>query len=527
MPIDVSVKRSPGWWLQRLMNKLNDRERRRRLQLLHDYRMGNAPLPEGADPIKDLYSAFQKKSRSNFAELVVAAASHRMVPVGFQTALDDDVTGDAEVGELWERAGLDVSCSTVHDMMLGVSEAYVIVGAVDEDTEAPLITPEDARWMVGEADPASPERLMAALKVMVDDADGEYRAYLYLPGSATNSGLAEIWVAVRPMSSDGNGSPAVMWKPAAPYMNFSAKGWDWDPERSATLPHPKIPVVRFLNKDGMGEFEPHLDILDRINHQILWRLSIALLQAYKQRAVKGLPVEDDEGEPIDYSDVFTADPAALWQLPQDAEMWESQEVNLQPILSAVKDDVQHLSAVTQTPMHVLAPESANQSAEGANLVREQLIFKVQDRNKRTGRAWARVMSLALLQTGDSARADLAKLKTRWAPPDRLSLAEKASADAQAQATIPQRSRLIHIWGFSPAEADRIMTESTEEKLLNIQMAQAMAAAQAVDQAQQSPDKAKPVGDQFGGTGGKDAAAAAKAAPSSKSDSGGDSKKAAG
>jgi hypothetical protein len=97
----------------------------------------------------------------------------------------------------------------------------------------------------------------------------------------------------------------------------------------------------------MGEYEPHTDVLDRINHEILNRMTIATHQAFRQRAIKGLPkVYDEEtSQEIDYAGLFTAHPAAVWQLPAvGGDVGVRRQLDLQPILDAVKDDVKHLSA---------------------------------------------------------------------------------------------------------------------------------------------------------------------------------------
>jgi hypothetical protein len=481
---DVDVRFSPGWWMRRLFRMLGHRDRQTRLRLLRDYHRGHAPLPEGAENAREAYAAFQRQARSNFAELVVSAVSERMTPVGFRTRLDDDATGDAQVGALWRRAGLDVQSADVHDKMLALSECYVIVGEADDELGAPLISCEDPLLMVGDPDPAYPRRLRAALKVLHDDAEREDRAYLYLPGRSTESGMAEIHVAVRQSRYDDYfsgptdaiaGYRLYEVSPSPLVFGFNPQSWSWDEQRSGQLTHPAIPVVRFCNKDDLGEYEAHTDLLRRINHQILQRMVITVLQAFRQRAVRGLPLKDPRtGEEIDYSGVFTMDPAALWQLPETAQMWESGQVDLTPILSAVKDDVQHLAAVTRTPMHMLMPSGVNQSAEGASMQREGLVFKTRDRIERTSTPWAQVMSLALLQMGDDARADLAGLDTIWAPPEHLSMAERADAASKAGGDIPRRSRLIHIWGFSPDEADRMMTEWADDQLLAAQVAAATA-----------------------------------------------------
>lgn len=475
MAIDVSRRESAGWWMQREFKRLADRKRQRRLQMLYDWRRGDAPLPDGLEAARSSFQAFMRMSRTNFADLIVSSVSERMIPVGFRTAEDGDETGDAEAASLWVRTGLDVRSSDLHDMMLCQSEAFVIVGEVDEELGAPVITAEDPRWMVGEPDPSVPWRLRAALKVKHDDVDEVDRAYLYLPG--------KVFVATRPNKRGPD-----------PSLAFEPRAWTWDTSRGGdegqTLRHNRMPVVRFENKDGQGEFEPHLDALIRINNMILQRMVITTLQAYKQRAIKGLPNvypvgHEKAGQEIDYTAVFSMDPAALWQLPATAEIWESGTTDITPILSAIKDDVGHLSEAAKTPMRTLTQAGANQSAEGANVAREGLVFKVGDRIIRTSHPWAWVMSLAFEQLGDPKRANLAKLEAQWRSPQRLSLAERADA-ASKSLDIPWRSRMIYIWEFPPAVVDRMASERMEEQLLAAQVAAAQAAMQGTDLAPQ-PD----------------------------------------
>lgn len=463
MPVDVSAVQSPGWWMKRLFDQLNDRRRRTRLQLLHDYYRGHAPLPAGAEAARESFEGFQKKARTNYAGMVVSATSERMRIIGFRSAVDSDVTGDAAVAAVWRRAGMKIVQNQVHDKMLALGESYVIVGAVDEETGAPLITAEDPRMMIAEEAPGNPAKLLAALKVLHDSALNEDRAYLFLPG--------EVWVARRKRSSNDllDHTSYTNRRHVSLSLAFDPKSWEWDEERSGTLAHGRLPVVKFSNHEGMGEFESHTDVIDRINHQVLQRMVIATLQAWKQRAVKGLPdvYPDDHpnaGEPIDYSDVFTSDPGAFWQLPDAAEMWESQTVDLRPLLEAVKDDVIALASVTRTPLHMLQPGGDNQSAEGAASQREGLVFKVENRIDLVTDSWNKVVALALLHLGDTERADLSKLEAIWAGAERLSLAEKADAASKAQNDMPRRTRLIKIWQLPPAEADQIMSEWEDEQL---------------------------------------------------------------
>lgn len=461
---------SPGWYFQRLFNELSDRNRRDRLQLLHDYLTGNAPLPRGAEKAKEAYEAFMRMARSNFAHLVVSALAERLRINGFRSATEDDETGDPEISSLWQRAGMNVTAADVHKATLGLSEAYVIVGEVDEDTDASVVTYEDPRWMVGMPDPIQGRRLIAALKVKYDPAENVDRAYLYLAGKVFGPGVnAQIWVAER----TGLGR-------MGPMSGFDAREWTWSPARSGALRHDRLPVVRFENADSMGEYEAHVDLLDRINHQILQRMTIAVMQAFRQRAVRGLPMvypqgHPQAGQPIDYGDVFVSDPAAVWHLPPGAEMWESAHIDLRPLLDAVREDVTHLGAVTKTPLYYLMPGGENQSAEGAVAQRENLVFKARDRIDRFIPAWIDVVSLMLLQAGATDRRALARLAPIWGSPEMLSLAERADAAAKAQ-DIPWKSRMQLIWGFDPATVDRMHTERMDELVFQQQVAAALAAA---------------------------------------------------
>src|SRR5690606_39861328 len=85
--------------------------------------------------------------------------------------------------------------------------------------------------------------------------------------------------------------------------------WDWAGTSTYGFTD-RLPVVPFTNPDNVGEFERHLDSLDRITEDILQRLTITAMQAFRQRAMetgeKGLPeyYPDDHpqfpGERINY-----------------------------------------------------------------------------------------------------------------------------------------------------------------------------------------------------------------------------------
>jgi hypothetical protein len=408
--------------------------------------------------VRQAYQDLMRMSRTNFAELVVEAVRERMSPAGFRTGAAGDDVEDREAWRLWQANSLDADSSLVHRASLSMGAAFVIVGAVDEEIGAPLITPEDPREVITEQDPARRRKVRAGLKLFRDDIASVDRAYVYLPG------IVHRFTRPAPKTIHGLDEEQIT----------SVDPANWDADGTLTLPDEMggtVPVVPFPNNASMfgrgrGEYEAHLSILDRINFTILQRLEIATLQAFRQRAIKGVDNEDAEGNPINYSDIFTYDPGALWLLPETAELWESGQVDLTPVRQAIRDDVQDLAAVTRTPLFYLTPEANNGSAEGASLAREGLVFKANDRIQQAGEAWEQVMSLAFRVAGDTQRGSRADMEIIWADPERHSLAERYDAAVKAQAAgVPWRTVMQDVLQFSPQQVDRMEAERAADAFL--------------------------------------------------------------
>lgn len=451
--IDTQTPRSPGWWLEHLIKKLG--ERRDRYDLLDAYYTGEQSVPVTATKaVRESYRRLMAISRTNFAELVVEATRERMVPVGFRTGAEGDDLEDKEAWRIWQANSLDADSHLLFRSSLALGMGYAIVGPVDNEIGAPVITPEDPREVITVHDPVRRRKTVAALKVFCDPIDNVERAYLYLPGI--------VYRAVRQAPAAGSGT-------------YDASGWEW--ESLSMLPARVVPVVAFPNRDSLygrrdglgsswGEFEPHLSILDRINYTILNRLEIATLQAFRQRALKGVPTHDNEGNEVDYDDILSGDPGAFWLLPATAELWESGVVDLTPIRTSVRDDVQDLAAVTRTPLFYLTPEATNGSAEGASLAREGLTFKAADRILQAKESLEQTMALAFLFAGDQVRARRMDMEALFADPQRFSLAERADAASKASAAgMPFRWIAENIWQSSPQEIERMEAARATDALL--------------------------------------------------------------
>jgi hypothetical protein len=432
------VALTPDQWLARLTKAMDDRAPR--LRLLRSYIDGNAPLPEGADGCRDAYKAFQKKARTNFGELATEAVTERLVPAGFTLHRGDGDSkpeDDNQLREIYKRNRLPIGVTDVIRDMVGVSAGYMIVG--ESAPKKALITCERPEQVITEQDSGRPDMVRAGLKVYRDEVDRLDVAKLHLPGV-----VHTYWREIFDAETQTYKLPA------------SVQG-DWVHVDAQPTGLKFVPIVPFLNRGGMGEFEPHTDILDRINWNILQRLVITAMQAYRQRAIEGeLPSEDADGNEIDYADMFKPGPGSLWQLPDGVKLWESSTADIQQILMANKDDITHFGAVTRTPMPMLIPDGANQTAEGAAAAREGLVFKCGDRKNRADAALVAVLAAALaIEAGLDAPVEGVELS--WEPLERRSLQERADASTKAQ-DLPWRRRMTDIWGYSADVVDDMEAE---------------------------------------------------------------------
>lgn len=460
MAIDVKTEGSDGWWLKTLLSALTARREGRGwsptgqnpagvrppLTLLQAYLDGEPPLPQSADGWREQTRELMRMSRMNYAELVVGSVSDRLVPAGWTTAADQDADGDAIAQRIARANRFGTLIPEAATRMLALADAYFLVGAPDPVSGIPVVTVEDPCWTITAEDGGG--RPIAGLKAATDRWTGVTRLFLYRPGR----------VAVARYAGNLRGETAL--------AALSPTHWEWDDEASGDLPglEGRMPLVRVQNRGGLGEFEPHLDVLDRINDGILSRVTTAKIQAFRQRAIEDLPDTDAEGKPIDYTDMFIADPGALWRLPSGASIWESGVVDLGPIRLAIKDDVEALAAVTRTPLHYVTPDAASGSAEGASTMKEGMVFRVEDRRRRLEDALAEVMSLALTIMGEADRADPTAIRTIWLPAERYTLSEKANAEAQTASSLPFRMRMGEVWQKAPSEIAGLEAERAAEAL---------------------------------------------------------------
>lgn len=433
------------------------------IDLLLDHLAGDPPLLKLAEGWEESFQEVVRLARLNVASLVVEAKANRMSLRGFRTAAADDELGDSLARDVMRANKLKVTAREVHDFMLATGAGYGMVTPPPSGGRWPIITSEDPRECITAHDPAT-GRMLAGIKAYRDDWDASDWIHLYLAGDGES---VQHYAARLESKSSAFGYGR---------FRFTSK-WEWDGEvgGDAGEPMARMPLHRFQNRrGGIGEYEAHLDTLDRINEQILNKLVIAKLQAFRQQAIKGLPDSERkmvDGKlvdvEIDYDGAFIAAPGSLWQLPDGVDLWESGITDIRPLLDAVKDDLEHLAAVTSTPLHVITPDAASGSAEGASLMREQHVDAVEACRDCAEYEWSGLMATAFAFMRDADRygaasdgerfdrADITQVEAIWGPSERYSLAERADAASKAGTTLPTEAIQRDIWQYDPAEIPKL------------------------------------------------------------------------
>lgn len=432
--------------------------RNRFLDMLWSYNVGDPPLPQIEPEYRDAFRHVMRKSRSNYAPMPVRAMLDRMELQAVSTLRDSDTDGDDIAAEIMDETGFGAVLKTLFEFAFSMGESYGMAvpgssgGAEFTDGGLiPSIHAIDPRRCIGIPDMQNPIRLSAALVKQFDPIAEELKAFLFLPGVKYTFDYAHGASAPWTLSRE---DPEVI-------SGLDALGG--------------IPIVRFDNLNGLGEYEPHIDLLDRINDTTLQRIIGFWYQALRQRAIRGDEEEDDPEDDIDNSDdgqqsrdladELKAGPGALWRFPKDWEIWESAQTDFGPFINAKRDDVQEFAAVTSTPLHLITPDAANGSAEGAGLMRESLTSKVRDRRTRFTPQLKLLWRIAFAMAGQQDRGR--RMRLHWGPIEFRTLAEMASASAQAQGTLSLEDRNERIWQMSPEETARNVQRMTADTLLGL------------------------------------------------------------
>jgi hypothetical protein len=435
-----------------------------RMGKLTQYRDGDALLPENAwdAGTRESYMRWLRRSRLHVVETIRDARTNRQRPIGFRTGAVGDEAGDLAAWKHWKRNRMKVQSRQFFNDTADFGSAYLLTMPAPD---GPLWNVRNGWTTITEPDGMRPWLTAAGITVGYDAIAGAEVIILHRPGYYR--------VAYRPTKVPSLPQNGTRWHPG--------QGWEWasGPIRTASA---DALLQRNKTVDGFGVYEKHLDSVDRINEITLITLTLLVMQAFRQRGIKGnLPERYPEGHPqageeIDYNELFKAGPAALWLLPMDADVWESNPVDITPIYTFRRDELKTLMSATHTPQDIFDGESGNQSAMGSQISREPLIHAVQAMNDQAEVALTQGMAQAFEIDGDAIRADVTELEVIWGKISPATLQEKAEAVAKMGGKPSQRYINSEVLEMSPAQQRQDEQDRTTEMF---QAALAAAGAQGV------------------------------------------------
>lgn len=435
--------RTLAQWVDFLTQRMD--QARPRIDRLRGYTNGNAPLPEMGPNLRKSWRNFQRRALANSGALIVDSLVERLMPNGILVGDSPNDPRAVQARRIWRDNRLDVTFKDAARDAATIGAGYLLITS-DEDGRA-VVTRERPEQLYVEPDPLRPWKAMAAVKVWRSVPDSLDHMVMWVDGTRS------VWER-----SCYNDRRQLIERVQGKWDLVALDAFDGTP-----------PVVILENKDRTGEFEAHTGLIDRINTGILYRLVTMAMQTYRQRALKvpkdggAIPETDEAGNAVDYQEIFEPGPGALWELPPGVEIWESQTVDLTPMLNAVKDDWRELAGETHTPLSAMLPDAANQSASGAEQPTRALVFKAEDRILRFKPALAVMLVRALAVEGVELDGDSVEVK--FAPPATVSMTERYAAAAQAKAAGEALETIQeNILGYSPEQIAQDKARRAEEQL---------------------------------------------------------------
>lgn len=440
---------SPLWWLQRLYEKIKDRQAV--IEVFDDYYSGNHPLPWLAPGAREEFRLVLKMMRSNYMGLVCDAMVERMAIEGFRVG--DNEEGDSAAWRLWQLNNMD----SEHDK--GLLEAsiggtsYLHVAPNTKKETDPFIWIEHASQCIVEYDSSSNRRKrIASLKVYQDEWTGDLFATLQLAPGATEGEVLDAtedepclifkWRA----KAKANGSAYLRpdWKPR------QVRGEDWPLVNTlgevSMFESPNNPRLLI---GGVSELIDLIDIQDRVNKTIADRLVTQDFGAFPQKFATGWPVVNAVGQKVPQIEIgrnrmITTDSVS-------AELGQFQAAPLDPYSNAKREDVKDIASRSRTPAQYLLGEMSNVNGDTLKASESGLVSKVRQRSRGHSDPAEDAMRLLRKAAGITPATGEESMEAIWRNPEFRTEGELTDALVKMSTLHVPDKALWARWGATPKE----------------------------------------------------------------------------
>jgi len=370
------------------------------------------------------YADLLSRSDLPICNLIVSAVVDRCQVDGFRSP-DSGVIDDV-VWEWWQASKMDSRQALAYTDAMVFGDGYV---SITPNGDMPKFSIESPLNVSVEFDPSDPTRIEYAAKMVRD------RGWFYTPEG--------IYALVR--------------------NRDAVKGWDI--VSFVENPSGETPFVRFGNRmDSRGRTMSEIALVAgpqrRIIQTIADRLMVQRAASWRQRWVSGIEIETDEnGNPIPPFRIGV-DQLVVSENP-DTKFGEWAESPFDAHLKAVEEDIRHAAAISNTPPHLLAPNSiSNISAEALVALEAGLSAKVQERQLIWGEAWEHALRIGGAMVGYEVSESSEVI---WADLERRSDAQKVDGALKLRSMGLPMSYILEKLGLSPVAIERVMGEMQVEQ----------------------------------------------------------------
>jgi hypothetical protein len=439
-------------------------------QVLYDGRedVHVSAIPQGVSKTSyAIYKRYTSLARVNLARPIVDAVTDRQRPNGMRLT-SGNTEGENAVDDAYEACRMMLKINRAKRDVALHSRAYFLVADGMGTDRVAYVSPfnclvsenEDSGIIYSYDEANSVERV--TLLRLIRNEKGEVSDIYTRVAKRENSSRS----LVDESDDDTVKVIADSWDTDQPKTWVPGTNWEWeaaaDHDYGYAVKVGSLPLISVQSPDGKSQLSPHIGALLRINQGVFDRMCIITMQAFRQRAIKGIKntvYKDNDpqvingqakaGDQIDFSSLFAMGPAALWMLPDGAEVWESQQTDFSSLLNAESRDIKDLAAASNTPLDILSPDVAG-SAEGASLKREGITFKVEQLNQMASESIVRTMKMVLVLNGSSDAVD-SRYEMQWLDPVPRDWLKISQAAMNFKDVLPPKTIWKKVVGLSSSE----------------------------------------------------------------------------
>lgn len=197
------------------------------------------------------------------------------------------------------------------------------------------------------------------------------------------------------------------------------------------------PVHRFsphldLEGQSMGEIEPFIPMLKRLDQDVFDRLVVQRFNSWRVRYISGMAKPETDAEKraaainLKTTDILVSDDPST-------KFGTLDPTDIKPYIESHDADVKDLAAVSQTPPHHLLGQMANLSAEALAAAEASLMRKVEEYKLSFGDSWDQVLRSCAFILGQSYGEEYVnealdyETEIRWKDSESRSLSQAADA----------------------------------------------------------------------------------------------------